>query len=133
MFFAYPPDEAEQAFRQAARLGPGLAMAWWGVGLRGPRDGMRALVKKYPSDADARALFAEAIMDLHPLAPMAFGGRCRGGDRRAGADPRARLGSDPDHMGLLHFYIHAVEASRQAKTSESRLATADGKCAASLR
>jgi hypothetical protein len=33
MFFAYQPDEAEQAFRQAARLDPALAMAWWGVGL----------------------------------------------------------------------------------------------------
>jgi hypothetical protein len=30
------------------------------------RDDMRAVVKKYPADADARALFAEAIMDLHP-------------------------------------------------------------------
>ena len=33
MFFAYQPEEAEVAFREAARLDPGLAMAWWGVGL----------------------------------------------------------------------------------------------------
>jgi hypothetical protein len=30
---AYQPEEAERAFRQAARLDPGLAMPWWGVGL----------------------------------------------------------------------------------------------------
>ncbi|MBV8805554.1 MAG: hypothetical protein JO042_10910, partial [Sinobacteraceae bacterium] len=33
LLFAYEPWEAEQSFRQAARLDPGLAMAWWGVGL----------------------------------------------------------------------------------------------------
>src|SRR5947207_15587635 len=33
MVFAYQPEEAEVAFREAARLDPGLAMAWWGVGL----------------------------------------------------------------------------------------------------
>src|SRR3569832_2724039 len=33
LFFAYQPEEAEVAFREAARLAPALAMAWWGVGL----------------------------------------------------------------------------------------------------
>jgi hypothetical protein len=32
LFFAYQPDEAEQAFRQAARLGPGLAHGLVGPG-----------------------------------------------------------------------------------------------------
>ena len=171
MFFAYQPDEAEQAFRQAARLDPGLAMAWWGVGLSvGPnineeptpektvkaadalaranllakqrateseldyvaalsaryttapdpdfdqlatqyRDGMRALVKKYPSDADARALFAEAIMDLHPWRLWRSAGGAEMGTEELVETLEQGLASDPDHMGLLHFYIHAVEAS----------------------
>ena len=31
--FAFNHDEAERAFREAARLDPGLAMAWWGIAL----------------------------------------------------------------------------------------------------
>lgn len=31
--FAFNHDEAERAFHEAARLDPGLAMAWWGVAL----------------------------------------------------------------------------------------------------
>lgn len=31
--FAFNHDEAERAFREAARLDPSLAMAWWGVAL----------------------------------------------------------------------------------------------------
>jgi hypothetical protein len=31
--FAYEPQEAERAFREAARLDPSLAMAWWGIAL----------------------------------------------------------------------------------------------------
>ena len=171
MFFAYQLDEAEQAFRQAARLDPGLAMAWWGVGLSvGPnineeptpektvkaadalaranllakqrateseldyvtalsarystapdpdfdrlatqyRDGMRALLKKYPTDADARALFAEAIMDLHPWRLWRSAGGAEVGTEELVETLEQGLASDPDHMGLLHFYIHAVEAS----------------------
>jgi tetratricopeptide (TPR) repeat protein len=171
MFFAYQPEEAEVAFREAARLDPGLAMAWWGVGLAiGPnineqptaektakaadalaratllakahatesemdyvntlstrytsepspdfdkltiqyRDEMRALVKKYPADADARALFAEAIMDLHPWRLWH-----PSGDPEVGTDELVQtleegLAAQPNHIGLLHFYIHAVEAS----------------------
>jgi tetratricopeptide (TPR) repeat protein len=171
MFFAYQPDEAELAFREAARLDPNLAMAWWGIGLSvGPnineeptpektvkaadalarasllakqratereldyvkalsarytaapdpdfdklavqyRDGMRALVKKYPSDADARALFAEAIMDLHPWRLWASAGGPEIGTDELVQTLEQGLESEPSHLGLLHFYIHAVEAS----------------------
>jgi hypothetical protein len=126
LVFAYDSEEAERAFREAARLDPSLAMAWWGIALAvGPnindepepkstliaadsiarakllasqrataqereyidalsarysgdpkpdfdqlavayRDAMRALVGRNPNDADAAALYAESIMDLHP-------------------------------------------------------------------
>jgi hypothetical protein len=171
MFFAYQPEEAEVAFREAARLDPSLAMAWWGVGLAiGPnineqptpektakaaealarasllaksrateaeldyvnalsarytsaaspdfdelatryRDGMRAVVKKYPSDADARALFAEAIMDLHPWRLWHASGGPEVGTEELVATLEQGLAAEPNHIGLLHFYIHAVEAS----------------------
>ena len=31
--FAFNHDEATRAFQEAARLDPGLAMAWWGIAL----------------------------------------------------------------------------------------------------
>ena len=171
MLFAYQPEEAEQAFRQAARLDPSLAMAWWGVALSvGPyinepptpdktvtaadalargsllavkhsseverdyvaalstrysgtpdpdfddlatryRDAMRALVQKYPDDADARALFAEAIMDVHPWRLWTATGEPVDGTPELVESLEQGLASQPDHLGLLHFYIHAVEAS----------------------
>jgi len=33
MVLAYEQDEGERAFREAARLDPSLAMAWWGIAL----------------------------------------------------------------------------------------------------
>src|SRR5882724_5480623 len=53
MLFAYQPDEAEQAFRQAARLDPTLAMAWWGVGLAvGPNINVEPTPEKTVTGAD---------------------------------------------------------------------------------
>jgi tetratricopeptide (TPR) repeat protein len=174
MFFAYQPDEAEQAFRQAAKLDPELAMAWWGIGLSvGPnineepspaktvtaadalsrattlaakrataierdyinalsaryttapnpdfdqlanryRDAMRELVQKYPDDADGRALFAEAIMDLHPWRLWNSDGTPAAGTQELVDNIERGLAAQPNHLGLLHFYIHAVEASNDA-------------------
>jgi len=171
MIFAYQPDEAEQAFRQAARLDPTLAMAWWGIGLAiGPniniepeakktataaealargrllagkrateserayiealtarytadplpdfdglatayRDAMRALVQKFPDDPDASALFAEAIMDLRPWRLWSNTGVAEPGTQELVDVIERGLARYPDHLGLLHFYIHALEAS----------------------
>jgi tetratricopeptide (TPR) repeat protein len=171
MVFAYQPEEAEQAFRQAARLDPGLAMAWWGVGLAvGPnineqptpkktvtaadalarasllagqrateserdyiaalstryssaptpdfddlatsyRKAMRAVVQKYPEDADARTLFAEAIMDLHPWRLWSASGDPDTGTQELVENIEHGLAGQPNHLGLLHLYIHAIEAS----------------------
>ena len=171
MVIAYEQDEGERAFREAARLDPSLAMAWWGIALAvgpninyGPelkstgiaaaaiarakvlaekhataeereyiealsarysaaekpdfdklaiayREAMRGVVHAHPKDDDATALYAEAIMDLHPW-------QLWGTDGKPGPDTlelvdllESGLKENPDHIGLLHFYIHAVEAS----------------------
>jgi tetratricopeptide (TPR) repeat protein len=174
MVFAYQPEEAGQAFREAAHLDPTLAMAWWGIALNlgpninvGPtaanaasaadalarasllaaeraspserdyvnalskrytsapnpdfdelasdyRDAMRVLVQKYPADADARALFAEAMMDLHPWRLWDTSGDPAPGTRELVDSIERGLESQPGHIGLLHFYIHALEASTDA-------------------
>jgi tetratricopeptide (TPR) repeat protein len=173
LVYAYQREEAEQAFRQAARLDPGCAMAFWGVALalganinepptvvrtadaakairrarvlvarRGTaaerdyvealaarysgaaepdfdalaiayRDRMRELVRRYPADPDAAALFAEAIMDLHPWRLWTPTGEPREGTAELVAVIEAGLRAHPEHLGLLHFHIHAVEASRE--------------------
>jgi predicted Zn-dependent protease len=171
MLFAYQYQEAGRAFRLAAQLDPGLAMAWWGVGLSGGpninweptpettvtaaealaratllaakratnsendyiaalstryttapdpdfdqlatsyRNAMRALVLRYPGDADARTLLAEAIMDLHPWRLWNASGDPEPGTQELVENIERGLASQPNHLGLLHLYIHAVEAS----------------------
>ena len=171
LVFAYEGDEAERAFREAARLDPSLAMAWWGMALAvgptinyGPdlkstgtaatsierakllaakrataaerqyiealsarysadtkpdydklaiayREAMRGFVRAHSDDPDAQALYAEAIMDLHPW-------QLWSNDGKPGPDTlelvellESGLKRNPGHIGLLHYYIHAVEAS----------------------
>jgi tetratricopeptide (TPR) repeat protein len=87
---------------------------------------MRSLVHAHPNDADAMALYAEAIMDLHPW-------RLWSNDGKPGPDTtelvellESGLKRNPGHIGLLHFYIHAVEASAdpaRALNAAHRLAT----------
>jgi len=171
LVFAYDPEEAEQAFREAARLDPSLAMAWWGIALAvgpninnepepkstlvaadsitrakllaakhataqereyidalstrysgdpkpdfdklavGYRDAMRALVGRNPNDADAAALYAESIMDLHPWMLWSADGKPAPDTLELVALLENGLRRYPEHIGLMHYYIHAVEAS----------------------
>ncbi len=167
--YAFNHDEAERSFREAARLDPNLAMAYWGEALAlGPNinlpeddqrgkqanaaitrarslesgvseeergyidalakryasdgkmrpeqqrayaDAMRALWKNHPDDADAGALFAESLMDLHPWALWTHDGKPVEGTEEITATLEAVLAKHPDHIGANHYYIHAVEAS----------------------
>src|SRR5689334_14696278 len=56
MVIAYEQDEGERAFREAARLDPSLAMAWWGIALAvGPNI-------NYPPDKKSTGIAAAAIV-----------------------------------------------------------------------
>ncbi len=170
LVFAYQNAEAEQAFRQAARLDPALAMAWWGIALAlGPnintqptidgshraaeaiararsllgehgsaiereyiealatrystadhpdfdqqaiayRDAMQSLIDRHPDDADATALYAESAMDLRPWRLWTSDGQPEPGTEKLLAVLESGLRRHPNHIGLLHFYIHAAEA-----------------------
>lgn len=171
LIFAYESEEAERAFREAARLDPSLAMAWWGIAMAvGPNinvepepkstlvaadsmarakqlaakratadereyidalseryssepkpdfdrlaqvyhDAMRALVGRHPNDADAAALYAESIMDLRPWRLWSVDGKPAPGTGELVALLEQGLRRHPEHIGLMHYYIHAVEAS----------------------
>ncbi|MBT1696335.1 hypothetical protein KK083_05575 [Fulvivirgaceae bacterium PWU4] len=162
--------EAIQAFREASRLDPDCAMAYWGLALAyGPNlndvnpadreriafdaiqkaiskkatltavekdlidamatryDGkphavrdtlnaayasaMRAVPKKYPDDAEAQTLCADAIMNTMPWDYWLKDGLPRPATQEAKVVLERVLKKFPEHPGAHHLYIHLVEAS----------------------
>ncbi|HSU14425.1 hypothetical protein [Longimicrobium sp.] len=72
---------------------------------------MRDVARRYPGDADAQALFAEAMLDLSPWDNWSSDGAPKPGTEELVAALEGALARHPDHPGACHFYIHAVEAS----------------------
>lgn len=89
------------------------------------RNAMGDLVKEFPDDLDAATLFAEAGMNLHPWGLWRKDGTPEGGTEDIIAALESVLRRDPNHMGAIHYYIHAVEASpspERALAAANRLA-----------
>jgi tetratricopeptide (TPR) repeat protein len=87
---------------------------------------MRAMVAKYPDDLDAATLFGESLMMLRPWQLWSLEGEPAPGTLELVAVLESVLRRDPNHPGANHFYIHAVEASRnleRAIPSAMRLMT----------
>ncbi len=78
-------------------------------------DAMRLVWKTYPHDPDAGVLFAEAMMDLRPWDFWAADGTPKPGTQEFVSTLETVLAQHPDHPGVCHYYIHAVEASREPK------------------
>jgi tetratricopeptide (TPR) repeat protein len=74
---------------------------------------MRQLWKKYPTDADIGALFAESMMDLRPWDLWTLDYQPQPGTDEIVATLEASLAQAPNHPLALHLYIHAIEASAQ--------------------
>ena len=72
---------------------------------------MRDLSAKYPDDLDAATLFADSLMNLHPWKLWNPDGSPAPGTDDIVATLESVLRRDPSHIGAMHFYIHAVEAS----------------------
>src|SRR2546429_688893 len=81
---------------------------------------MASAAAKFPDDLDIQAMYAESLMDRSPWNYWQPGG----------ANPNAVvaplvdtletvLKKDPTHIGAIHLYIHAVEASADAKRAEA--------------
>ncbi len=86
------------------------------------RDAMRQLVSEFPDDLDAATLFAEAGMNLHPWGLWHVDGTPEAGTDEIVSTLESVMKRDPNHLGAVHYYIHAVEAS---PTPERALAGAN--------
>lgn len=65
LYYAFNDDEAIRSFREAARLDPDMAMAWWGVAMSlGPNINV-------PMSADAEKQALDALRKAQALAPKA--------------------------------------------------------------
>jgi tetratricopeptide (TPR) repeat protein len=89
------------------------------------RDAMRDVVKRFPDDLDAATLFAEAGMNLHPWGLWRPDGTPEQGTDEVVSTLESVIRRDPNHLGAIHYYIHAVEASNspeRALAGANRLA-----------
>jgi len=89
------------------------------------RDAMRDVAKKYPDDLDAATLFAESSMNLHPWGLWHLDGSPEEGTEEIISTLESVLKREPNHLGAVHYYIHAVEASpspQRALAGANRLA-----------
>ena len=77
------------------------------------RDSAHALAARHPGDADAAALYAEAAMDVHPWQLWSATGEPTEGTPELVRVLEAGLRDHPEHIGLMHYEIHAVEASNE--------------------
>jgi tetratricopeptide (TPR) repeat protein len=74
-------------------------------------DAMREVMKSFPDDLDAATLFAESGMTLHPWGLWHPDGTPEVGTEEIVSTLESVIRRDPNHMGAVHYYIHAVEAS----------------------
>jgi tetratricopeptide (TPR) repeat protein len=75
------------------------------------KDAMGALVKRYPDDLDATTLYAESMMNLRPWQLWTSEGLPAEGTLEIVAVLESVLKRAPNHIGAIHYYIHAIEAS----------------------
>ena len=80
---------------------------------------MGKVAAQFPDDTDIAVLHAEALMDLSPWDYWEPGGRTPRPQSVAIIPTLERaLAKAPDHVGAIHYYIHAVEASDRPQRAE---------------
>lgn len=175
--YGFNHAEAGRAFREAARLDPECAMAYWGQALvlgpninapmdpadepkayelvqkavaleagasereqayidalarrysgraedraagdRAYAEAMAQVVRRFPDDLDAAALYAEAVMDLRPWGYWMPDGTPYQGTREIVALLESVMQRNPKHPGALHLYIHLLEPTKEPGRAEA--------------
>src|SRR5215469_3544294 len=117
---------SEQAYIQAmAKRFPADANSDLKKAAEEYRDAMREVSRQFPDDLDAATLFAESGMNLHPWGLWHQDGTPEAGTEEIVSTLESVLKRDPNHLGAIHYYIHAVEASNdpgRALAGANRLA-----------
>jgi hypothetical protein len=72
---------------------------------------MKDVVAKFPDDLDAATIYAQSLMDTSPWSYWNADGSPRSFTNEVLTSLESVLTRNQDHMGAIHFYIHAVEAS----------------------
>jgi tetratricopeptide (TPR) repeat protein len=81
-------------------------------------EAMAVVARDYPDDDDVATLYAEALMDLSPWAYWTAAGEPTEFTPRILATLERVLQRNPQHIGAMHYYIHATEASRTPQRAE---------------
>jgi len=82
---------------------------------------MADVVQRFADDPEAKTLYAESLMDLSPWDYWTADGKPKPNTTTILSLLEQVLGTDPDHPGANHLYIHAVEAvqpERAVKAAE---------------
>ncbi len=72
---------------------------------------MGDVARRFPNDLDVQTLYAEAMMNVHAWKLWSAEGTPTAGTTEIVATLESVLERNPTHIGALHYYIHAVEAS----------------------
>jgi tetratricopeptide (TPR) repeat protein len=93
---------------------------------------MRDVVARYPGDADAATLYAEAMMDTTPWNYWLPEGKPRPHVAELLPTLESVMRRDPTNIGAHHLYIHAVEAGPNPEKGLRSAVLLDGGLAPSL-
>jgi tetratricopeptide (TPR) repeat protein len=105
-------SQSERAYIQAmAKRFPGDPNSDLKKAAEDYHDAMRQVSAEFPDDLDAATLFAESGMNLHPWGLWHQDGTPEAGTEEIVATLESVMKRDPNHLGAIHYYIHAVEAS----------------------
>ena len=81
-------------------------------------DAMAKVVAEFPNDDDAATMHAESLMDLTPWAYWTAAGQQTEYTPRILGELERVLARSPRHIGAMHYYIHATEASPNPQRAE---------------
>jgi tetratricopeptide (TPR) repeat protein len=81
-------------------------------------EAMAKVVAEFPDDDDAATLYAESLMDLTPWSYWTAQGQQTEYTPAILAALEGVLARDPRHIGAMHYYIHATEASPNPQRAE---------------
>ncbi|MFL2503402.1 MAG: tetratricopeptide repeat protein [Luminiphilus sp.] len=81
-------------------------------------DALADMAARYPDDTTVASVYAEALMNTMPWDYWGPDGEAKPDTQAVIASLEAVMVADPDHPLALHLYIHALEASSNAKKAE---------------